>query len=226
MLSSFSFCSLRRSRRLSRAASTSVAVFDAPLKAAQRRRAAAGASGGGDANRTFDYLHDAVARRLVDRLRDVRRTFPTALDLGAGTGAVLRALTAEAAEAAAATASAAAFVADASVDMPADVPAQAPAAPACAGGIETLHMLEPEHARLYRDAANWARAPVRVAPAIGDEGGRLPYSDASLDMVISSCALHWQGDLPAVFAEVRRVLRPDGVFLAALLGGETLAELR
>ena len=39
-------------------------------------------------------------------------------------------------------------------------------------------------------------------------------------------ALHWVNALPALLSEVRRVLRPDGVFLAATLGGETLAELR
>lgn len=45
-------------------------------------------------------------------------------------------------------------------------------------------------------------------------------------MVLSSLSMHWVNDLPGLLAEVRRVLRPDGVFLAAMLGGETLSELR
>lgn len=71
-----------------------------------------------------------------------------------------------------------------------------------------------------------AAAAVKVVPVVSDEEARLPFEDGSLDLVMSSCSLHWQNDLPAIFAEVRRVLRPDGVFLAAMLGGETLAELR
>jgi SAM-dependent methyltransferase len=54
----------------------------------------------------------------------------------------------------------------------------------------------------------------------------LPLAPASLDLVVSALALHWVSDLPGVLAQVRRALMPDGLFLAALLGGETLTELR
>ncbi|MEI8395875.1 MAG: methyltransferase domain-containing protein [Rhodospirillaceae bacterium] len=54
----------------------------------------------------------------------------------------------------------------------------------------------------------------------------LPFSDSSFDLVISNLSLHWVNDLPGALVQVRRVLRPDGVFAAAMLGGNTLTELR
>ncbi len=54
----------------------------------------------------------------------------------------------------------------------------------------------------------------------------LPFRDGSLDLVVSSLALHWVNDLPGVLAQIRRALKPDGLFLANFLGGETLHELR
>lgn len=54
----------------------------------------------------------------------------------------------------------------------------------------------------------------------------LPFADASLDLAVSALALQWVNDLPGTLAQIRRALKPDGLFLAALLGGETLTELR
>ena len=38
--------------------------------------------------------------------------------------------------------------------------------------------------------------------------------------------MHWAGDLPGALVQLRRALKPDGLLLAALLGGQTLVELR
>jgi SAM-dependent methyltransferase len=54
----------------------------------------------------------------------------------------------------------------------------------------------------------------------------LPFAAERLDLVVSAGALHWVEDLPGAFAQIRRALRPDGLFMAALFGGETLTELR
>ena len=54
----------------------------------------------------------------------------------------------------------------------------------------------------------------------------LPLAPASIDLAVSSLELQWLNDLPGVLAQIRRALRPDGLFLANFLGGETLAELR
>ena len=55
---------------------------------------------------------------------------------------------------------------------------------------------------------------------------RLPLAAGSVDLAVSLLALHWANDLPGVLAQVRRALRPDGLFLGAFLGGATLTELR
>jgi SAM-dependent methyltransferase len=54
----------------------------------------------------------------------------------------------------------------------------------------------------------------------------VPLAPASVDLVVSALALHWSDDLPGVLAQIRAALKPDGLFLAAFLGGETLTELR
>ncbi len=54
----------------------------------------------------------------------------------------------------------------------------------------------------------------------------LPFAEASFDLVTSCLAFHWVNDLPGTLIQVRRALRPDGLFLAAMLGGDTLVELR
>ncbi len=55
---------------------------------------------------------------------------------------------------------------------------------------------------------------------------RLPLADASVDVVFSSLAFQWIEDLPALFTEVRRVLRPEGVLMFSTFGPDTLHELR
>jgi SAM-dependent methyltransferase len=54
----------------------------------------------------------------------------------------------------------------------------------------------------------------------------LQLEPQSLDLALSALALHFANDLPGVLAQIRRALRPDGLFLAALLGGDTLTELK
>ena len=54
----------------------------------------------------------------------------------------------------------------------------------------------------------------------------LPFAQNSLDAVVSLLTLHWVNDLPGCLAQIRQALRPDGLFMAMLPGGETLQELR
>ena len=55
---------------------------------------------------------------------------------------------------------------------------------------------------------------------------RLPFAPASLDLVVSLLALHWTNDLPGALIQIRRALKPDGLFLGAIFGGASLTELR
>ncbi len=54
----------------------------------------------------------------------------------------------------------------------------------------------------------------------------LPLQSQSLDLVVSALALQFVNDLPGVLTQIRRALKPDGLLLAAMLGGDTLTELR
>ena len=63
------------------------------------------------------------------------------------------------------------------------------------------------------------------SPVAADEEA-LPFRDGSLDLVVSALALGFVNDLPGTLIQIRRALRPDGLLLAALAGGDTLTELR
>jgi SAM-dependent methyltransferase len=54
----------------------------------------------------------------------------------------------------------------------------------------------------------------------------LPIPEGSLDLAVSGLALQFVNDLPGLLIQIRRALKPDGLFMAALIGGETLTELR
>ena len=65
-----------------------------------------------------------------------------------------------------------------------------------------------------------------AGPKVVADEEALPFADARLDLVVSALALQSVNDLPGTLVQVRRALRPDGLFLAALVGGESLGELR
>jgi SAM-dependent methyltransferase len=54
----------------------------------------------------------------------------------------------------------------------------------------------------------------------------LPFAPESFDLIVSSLNLHTTNDLPGTLLQLKRALKPDGLFLSAILGGETLHELR
>jgi SAM-dependent methyltransferase len=64
----------------------------------------------------------------------------------------------------------------------------------------------------------------RIAPPDSLEVLALPPE--SLDLAISALAFQFVNDLPGVLAQIRRALRPDGLLLAAMIGGDSLTELR
>ncbi len=66
----------------------------------------------------------------------------------------------------------------------------------------------------------------RAGPRVVLDEEQLPFADASLDLVVSTLGLHWTNDVVGALIQVRRALKPDGLFVGALLGGVTLTELR
>ncbi len=66
---------------------------------------------------------------------------------------------------------------------------------------------------------------IETAPGSVDEES-LPFAPESFDLIVSVLSLHAVNDLPGALLQIRRALTPDGLFMAALFGGETLHELR
>jgi SAM-dependent methyltransferase len=67
---------------------------------------------------------------------------------------------------------------------------------------------------------------LRPVEVTADDSAALPLASGSIDLAMSLLALQFVNDLPGVLAQVRRALRPDGLLLAAMVGGDTLMELR
>lgn len=84
------------------------------------------------------------------------------------------------------------------------------------GGIDTLVRCDLSEAMVRRAGR----------PAVTADEESLPFADASFDLVLSNLSLHWVNDLPGTLVQIRRALKPDGLFLAALFGGATCRELR
>jgi NADH dehydrogenase [ubiquinone] 1 alpha subcomplex assembly factor 5 len=156
---------------------SAAAPFDRRAVRAHRDRAAAGFG-------AHAFLKREAAVRLADRLDDIQRTFPRALDLGCHGGELGKALTGH-------------------------------------GGIEWIVSADPSPAMA---AAARAREPARAAVAAEEE--LLPFAPGVFDAVVSALSLHWVNDLPGTLVQIRRTLKPGGLLLVAMLGGETLRELR
>ncbi|CAH1650609.1 Biotin synthesis protein bioC [Hyphomicrobiales bacterium] len=86
-------------------------------------------------------------------------------------------------------------------------------------------------------ASGQARRIIRAAPTVAALGGdtgnaviadeeALPFAEGRFDLAVSLLALQGVNDLPGSLVQIRRSLKPDGLFLAALFGGSTLTELR
>jgi SAM-dependent methyltransferase len=161
-----------------------IEVFDRRAVRRHRERAAKTLA-------AHDFLLREVGDRLAERLDDVTRRFPLALDLGCHDGALGRAL------------------------------GRRGGRGGCGGrgGIETLVQSDLSPAMAGKAAGD-------RRPALAADEEALPFAEASFDAVFSLLSLHWVNDLPGALIQVRRALKPDGLFLAAMLGGETLKELR
>lgn len=153
-------------------------VFDRQMKRRQREWAASLREAP-----HFEYVREEVGSRVADRVYDVARTFPLALELGCGRSFIAEHLTTDV--------------------------------------VEQLYLTDVSSRCLNR--LRDSEIPSRCV--LADEEF-LPFKDDTFDLVLSSMSLHWVNDLPGALRQVWRVLKPDGAFIAALPGGDSLYELR
>jgi NADH dehydrogenase [ubiquinone] 1 alpha subcomplex assembly factor 5 len=97
-----------------------------------------------------------------------------------------------------------------------------------ARGGELARALETRRGTVRAIAAEPATGFLAGAPGlrVAADPELAPFGDGSFDLIASSLALHWAADLPGALVQLRRALKPDGLLLAAMLGGQTLVELR
>jgi SAM-dependent methyltransferase len=79
--------------------------------------------------------------------------------------------------------------------------------------------------RIVFRAAPIVEGPPSPLTIVADEGA-LPFAPESLDLIACALSLQWVNDLPGTLLQIRRILAPDGLFLAGLVGGQSLTELR
>ena len=178
-------------------------IFDLYVKHLQKQRAALSNP---TLSRETDYLRDEVASRLCARLLDVKRRFPHVLDLGAGACHIARTLF-----------------------TPVMDPATTAGLPdALAKKMDVLTAAERADALLYRDAEYKFTSDnaLKLRKEVLANEELLPYAAKTFDAVLSAMSLHWINDLPSLLAQVNYILKPDSPFLAAMLGGDSLFELR
>lgn len=174
-------CCCRRRRIQASAAGSAANVFDRGMKKRQKKWAAAAAAAGDGGQ--CDYLREEVGSRIADRVLDIVRTFPVALDIGCGKGYIAGNLTKDTVQKI--------FQIDVAEDV-LKCPIETE--------IPTYHILADEEF--------------------------LPFQENTFDLIVSSLSLHWVNDLPGAFKQINYSLKPDGVFIGAMMGGETLYELR
>jgi NADH dehydrogenase [ubiquinone] 1 alpha subcomplex assembly factor 5 len=79
---------------------------------------------------------------------------------------------------------------------------------------------------LVRADLGFGFAQGAAGPALVTDEEALPFASRSFDLILSAMNLHWVNDLPGTLIQISRILKPDGLFLGAMLGGGTLWQLR
>ncbi|MCO5578727.1 hypothetical protein L7F22_032572 [Adiantum nelumboides] len=94
------------------------------------------------------------------------------------------------------------------------------------GGVQKLTTMDMSHDMIKRSMELVpSSSKLENYYVVGDEEF-LPFKKGSLDLIISALGMHWVNDLPSAMMQCQVALKPDGMFLAAMFGGETLRELR
>lgn len=175
-------------------------VFNRRTKWLQKERAASDV----DESRQTDYLKDEVAIRLSERLLDINRHFPRVLDYGANSCNLARALIRE---------------------NPDPDPAT-PVSEPLSSRISELVAAESSEKLLFRDVDEPFNDKIKITRHVIDDEETVPYEPESFDAVMSSLSMHWINDLPGALTQINHILKPDSPFIGAMLGGDTLFELR
>jgi NADH dehydrogenase [ubiquinone] 1 alpha subcomplex assembly factor 5 len=101
-----------------------------------------------------------------------------------------------------------------------------PVSPPLVTRISELIAAESSQTLLYRDADLPFNKDINLTRHVLADQESLPFEAGSFDMVMSSLSLHWVNNLPGVLTQINNLLKPDSPFIGAMLGGDSLFELR
>jgi SAM-dependent methyltransferase len=104
------------------------------------------------------------------------------------------------------------------------IPRQFPRALVLGGGALFRQALE-ARSQLAARIGELIEADV-VGSSVELDPEHFPFAPGSFNLIVSPLLLHWSNDLPGALIQLRMALKPDGLLLASLFGGETLTELR
>lgn len=92
--------------------------------------------------------------------------------------------------------------------------------------IDELVAADSSYTLLHRDADHEFNKKLKITREVVADEETIPYEPSSFDLVMSSLSIHWINDLPGILTQINHVLKPDSPFIGAMLGGDTLFELR
>ena len=172
-------------------------IFDRQLK--KRHRFSALNAKHYDTN-YYNYLREESNQQVLDRLNDINKTFPVALELGSFNGDLYNLINSQ--------------------------PSMRSATGGC-GGIEKLFQCDVARL-LSNDVATNIDPEENLVQSytLQCDEEFLPFAENSFDLVLSSLYLHWNNDLQGTLSSISSILKPDGAFIGSILGNNTLKELR
>ena len=186
----------------------SMTVFDREVKRAHRDRAAylqrkkkeekkKKSMSSSEGKGDGDFLLEEATRRVLDRLDDIKRPFKRILVIGGATVSTVKQL----------------------LEKRRDVETII----ACDSSEATLLLVKDIVGDAPKRKFDGFPVEIKYVQAFEDD---LPIKDNVVDCVLSVLGLHWVNDLPGAMGQARCTLVPDGLFLSAIFGGDTLTELR
>lgn len=101
-----------------------------------------------------------------------------------------------------------------------------PESPPLSTRVTELVAADSSESLLYRDADHDFNKKINITRQVLEDEEMIPFEPSSFDLVMSSLSMHWINDLPGVLSQINSILKPDAPFIGAMLGGDTLFELR
>ena len=198
-MQAFYGCRGKISRQLYNRKQLSTLIFDRGLKKRQLQSALKISSP--HEKGYYDYLREESARRIVDRIEDITRPFPRALEIGSYNDILYKIIKSQESQ----------F--EGSAGGMGGIQKLVQCGIACRKESSMVHSGQEENSLVTTDY-------------IECDEESLSLLSEEFDLVVSSMSLHWINDLPKILNTIKSTLKPDGAFIGSMRGGNSLKELK